>query len=371
MEKKQLKLESPKKVLQVVSALGNGGVESMLMNIYRNSNENVVFDFLVHTDDRKYSEEIKQFGGNIFQMDNMINTGVIKYIKTLSRVIKENGPYDAVHSHILFQNGFILLAAKLAGVKIRLSHSHLTNYQRGVTKIFSPFLRFIIYLTSNRRLACGQEAGKFLYGRMPFSVIPNAINTDLFLYSKGKREELVSLYGIDNNAIIIGNIGRLNIQKNHMFIIKIAKEMKERGINFCIFCVGDGPLENDINKKIHAEGLETNLILLGPRNDIPDLLKSFDVFLLPSLYEGLPVVLIEAQASGIKCVVSDTVTREADLGLSLLNFVSLDEDIDSWIDTIIDNNKVEEPGELQIRSMFINKNYDINSCTNEILKFYK
>lgn len=362
-----------KRVLQVVSALGNGGVESMLINIYKNIDnldDKIIFDFVVHTNERKYIKDIKKNGGHVYQIESMMNSGVVKYIKELKKIIKFNGPYHAVHAHILFQNGIILLAAKIAGVKIRVSHSHLTDYQRHITKLFSPFLRLLILIFANRRLACGKEAGRFLYGFAPFFVISNAVDTNIFINATDKNKELRNTYALNDKTLIIGHIGRLSMQKNHHFIINLAEKMRKRGIDFCILCAGDGGFEEKIRKLISEKGLNNNVILLGARNDIPELLKSFDVFILPSLFEGLPVVLIEAQAAGVNSVVADTITIECDLGLSLIEFLSLDEQIDVWIDRILSCNNKRKVDDKDIRSRFIERGYDIKNCAHNLITYY-
>ena len=360
----------PKRVLHIIAALGNGGVESMIMNINRNMDKDkCVFDFIVHTDERKYIEEINKLGGNIYQLPNMIECGIIKYMRLLIEILRNGHVYHAVHTHMLLQNGFILCAAKLAGVKVRVSHSHLTEAQRGITKHFEPILKKLIQWFSTDKLACGREAGKFMYGKAKFEVINNTVDLEDFRQVKDIKQELEEL-SCKENAIIIGHVGRLNGQKNHDFIIELAESMKHKELNFCIFCVGDGNLEAEIRKKIRDKNLNSEVILLGARKDIPRFLKTIDVFILPSLYEGLPVVLVEAQAAGKPCIVSDTVTNESDLGLGLVNFLNLKDSKDMWIKSILNKSKMTPLDSKKIEEVFIEKKYHIKECANRLLNIY-
>ena len=215
-----------------------------------------------------------------------------------------------------------------------------------------PFIRFSINVLATHKLACGNEAGKFLYGNKKFNIINNAIDIDKF-YNARKLNEI---NGIDiKNKYVILHVGRLSEQKNHNFIVKIMSKLDK---DIVLFCCGTGPLEKDIKNLIINNNLENNMVLLGSRNDIPNLMKTANLMILPSLYEGLPVSLIEAQASGLKSISSNTIDKDCDLGLGLVDFLPInDNNEEIWIKKITSykNNGYVIPN--NIKEKIIEKGY--------------
>jgi glycosyltransferase EpsF len=236
-----------------------------------------------------------------------------------------------VHCHNLTQNPILLLAAKMAGVKIRISHSHLTTAFSRKTEILMPVIRFWINTLATHRLACGNDAGRFLYGKKKFLVINNAIDIDKFLCANplNLQKEL----GLSKNVKILLHVGRLSGQKNHIYLISIMEKLSKAKKDIVLLCCGSGPDMDKIKRKVSEKGLDNILLLLGSRTDIPQLMKSANLLLLPSLYEGFPVTLVESQASGLYSLVSDTVDKESDLGINLVEFLPID-DVDVWVDEI-------------------------------------
>lgn len=363
-------MKKPLRILHVVSALEGGGVEAMLMNVYKTlDRDEIQFDFITHSNSHMYAKEITELGGRIYHLRSMNEVGIVRYMYNLYCLLKKEKFY-AVHSHILLQNGFILLIAKMAGVKIRVSHSHLTTYHRKITKILSPFPKLLIHFFSNKKVACGEEAGRHLYYSKKFMVIPNAINLEEYMYASDNKE-LVNIR--DNESILIGNVARLSHQKNPFFILNLANYLKENfSKKFKIIMVGDGPLKDDIQKEIERLHLENYVYLLGNRNDIPSLLKSFDVFILPSLYEGLPVVLVEAQAAGIPIITSNKVTSEADMGLGLISYLSIDGMcLHNWAEEI---KKAIHKSTLDndlIKNTLSSRGYSVEASVNIFYKLYE
>lgn len=340
------------KILQVISELGDGGVESMLMDIYRNiDKEKFCFIFVASSDNNRYTQEISDYGGKVIIVEPLKEIGVFKYTHRLIKICKIEG-IDVVHCHNLTQNPIILLAALLSGIKIRVSHSHLTACFSRKAKILMPFIRFSINVLATHKLACGNEAGKFLYGNKKFNIINNAIDIDKF-YNARKLNEI---NGIDiKNKYVILHVGRLSEQKNHNFIVKIMSKLDK---DIVLFCCGTGPLEKDIKNLIINNNLENNMVLLGSRNDIPNLMKTANLMILPSLYEGLPVSLIEAQASGLKSISSNTIDKDCDLGLGLVDFLPInDNNEEIWIKKITSykNNGYVIPN--NIKEKIIEKGY--------------
>lgn len=319
-------------VLQIISDLSDGGVEAMLMDIYRNiDHEAIRFIFLVQSNNRRYEEEIIKYGGKVYQIVPLHSAGLISYIKSIITICKLEH-VDVVHCHNLTQNPILLFAALIAGVKVRISHSHLTTtFSRKAEKMM-PVIRFAINLFSTHRLACGNDAGRFLYGKKDFLVINNAIDIDKFF--DAEPVNLEKEFGLSPKDRVLLHVGRLSKQKNHTYLIDIMEKLANLKNNVVLICCGSGPEMEKIKQTIFEKGLEERILLLGSRTDIPRLMKSADLLLLPSLYEGFPVTLVEAQASGLYSLVSDTIDRECDLGLNLIQFLPINDSVDKWVNEI-------------------------------------
>lgn len=311
-----------------------GGVESVVMNYYRNMDrDRVQFDFICDEDstDIPY-EEIKELGGRVYLIPSY--TKVFKYQKELIKILREN-KYKIVHSHINTLSVFSLHAAKKAGVPVRIAHSHSTTnraeWKKNIIKqILRPFSK--VYATDY--FACSELAGRWLFGNKAYDkgkvyILNNAIDVEKFAYNEEMRKKKRIELNIDDNTIVIGHIGRFVKQKNHKKLIEIFNEVHKQNKNTILLLAGQGPLMNDVKKQVDDNGLKDSVIFLGQRDDVNELYQAFDVFLLPSLYEGLPVVGIEAQAAGLLCIFSDNMTKETKV-LETTEFLSLSKDEKKW-----------------------------------------
>lgn len=343
-----------KRILQVVSSLSAGGAETMIMNIYKNINrQKVMFDFLIFGDiEGFYSRDITSLGGKIFSIKPVRETGIILYLYNLINIIKENGPYDVVHAHIDYLSGLVALAARLAGVKKRICHSHNTEaltYKGSLSKVALFVIRKLINYNATDLFACGKDSAIFMFGKKATTkvkIVNNAIDLNLFCspLSQNEKENFFNEIGIKKGSKIIGNISRFVEQKNHKRIIDIYSSIVSKSSNYELVLVGDGKLRAETERYVEMLELKERVHFLGLRKDVHSIIKLFDVFLLPSLFEGFPVTLIEAQAAGINCVVSDVITKDVDLGLGLVHFISLDNDNDTWAKKIIsleNKNKID------------------------------
>ena len=366
------------KILHIAGLLNVGRTETMLVNLYRKVNNDINFDFISYSDQEAYyDKEIKKLGGTIIRLNPPSKAGFIGAIKDIKKVIKENGPYDAVHTHMLFNCGIAMIAAYLSGVKVRVSHAHTTSDDSSsfVRKIYINLMRFFIKVFSTDFLACSNSAGKYLFGNniisnKKYKVLPNYIEYEKFINNSDKtnfREEL----GIKNDDIVICHIGRFITAKNHEFLIDMAKEMIQKNNKVKLVLVGDGDLKNHIEDKVKSIGIEKNIYFTGIRKDIPSILNSVDLFILPSIYEGLGVVLLEAQASKIPCLVSEAIQPEVDLGIGLVKKLNLSCGASKWADEankIINENKNND---IDIIKAVQEKKYDLNSILNNLLSVYK
>ena len=356
------------RVLHMVGTMDLGGQETFIMNIFKNVDRTKYqFDFVVQSNNiGYYEEEIKEMGGKIYRITNF-SKNPIKHIIELRRIFKDNH-YDVFHRHANSSIIFIdLLVAKISKVKTRIAHCHSThsNHNNVIHYIFRSFVN----QTSNIRLACSKEAGLFMFGKSNFSVINNGINIKQFLFNQKTRKKIRKELNILDDSLVIGHVGRFAPEKNHDFIINFFERILEKGINNTILMlIGDGPCMDKIKKQVSSKKLEEKVIFLGNKNNVYDYLQAMDIFVFPSLYEGLGISLIEAQASGLKCIVSDRIPDEA---IVTKNVIKKELDaIDDWTNILLEFQENEYD-----RAVFSKNDklysYDIINTTNEICKIYK
>lgn len=315
-----------------------GGISSYMMNYYRHINHAMIqIDFVVHGNGGVYDDEIRKFGGEVIHIPTKREDylGNVRALKDLFA----SGKYQIVHSHMDGMNGLALKLAMRAGVPCRISHSHNTEYltKNPVKIVLHEHYRKMIMKYATELWACSEKAGNWLYGNSDFDVIKNAIEVEKFAYSPKVRNEYRVQMGL-SDKFVVGHIGKFEYQKNHEFLINTFSKIVSNRKNAHLVLVGDGSLREKIQVKINQSGLFGNVTILGNRDDIPQLLNAFDVFVLPSKFEGLPVVAIEAQSNGLHCVCSASVTKETDASGNVL-FLSLDDNINKWCEAI---NSVKE-----------------------------
>lgn len=328
------------RILHLVSSLSIGsGVMGMIMNIYRNINkEKVQFDFIYFIDSEKcYKDEILELGGSCFKIPKpSLNK---TFIKEINKLFKSNSSkYIALHNHELYLNFIFSPIAKINGINNIITHSHTTMYSdKRISAIRNKILCIPIKYQSDYYFACSKAAGKFIYGqknidRNKVIVVNNAIDCRKFKYSHERRYMIRNKLGL-NDKLIVGHIGRFNAQKNHTFLIDVFYQIFNTNKNAHLVLVGTGPLEDKIRDKVRKLQIEENVTFLGQRKDINDIMSSIDVLVMPSLYEGLPVVGIEAQASGLPCIMSDEITDE--VNICNVRFLNLNESSNVWANEII------------------------------------
>lgn len=331
------------RVLHVVGAMNRGGAESMLMTLYRNLDRSIVqFDFLETVTERThFTDEIESLGGRVVKCEwSQSPDRVLSTFFNLTRLIKDHGPYAAVHSHILFGSGLVLAAAKLAGVQVRIAHSHNTSDgERGlVRRTYEAIGRVLIHLFATSQLACSLDAGMYLFGRQRFLrdglIVANAVDTGTFFpIPREAQYDVRRSLDVSTGRLWVVAIARLEPVKNHTFLVDVADMLKQRDVDFQLWFVGDGRMRAELEAEVSRRGLREVVRFLGVRTDIARILQGADCLVLPSHFEGLPVVLVEAQSTGLPCLVSDHVTRDADLGGGLMKFLKID-DPSVWADSI-------------------------------------
>lgn len=309
-------MSKPIRVLQVFALMNRGGAETMIMNLYRNIDRTKVqFDFIVHTNKAcAYDDEIKNLGGKIYRVPRYNGKNHLQYKRAWNKFFQEHPEYKIIHGHVRSTAAIYLRIAKKYGL-ITIAHSHSTSSGNGFSAIVKKVLQYPIRYTADYLFACSKSAGEWLFGKKAckgdnFFVFKNAIDAKKFIYNKEIRERKRKELHIENK-FVIGHIGRFHLSKNHTFLIDVFKEIYDRNENSVLVLVGDGELRSSIEKKVNDLRLSGSVIFTGVRSDVPQLLQAMDVFVFPSLYEGLPVTVVEAQAAGLPCFVTEAIPREA------------------------------------------------------------
>lgn len=359
----------PVRVLQVVVNMNSGGIENMLMNLYRSIDKTQIqFDFLVHTTEKSFFDnEIEELGGKIHRIIPLRLNNLFKYKSALNQFFKEQD-YQIVHSHISVWSYFVLSAAKKNLIPVRIAHSHESHdsiwdhrlYR--IPLIFS--LKKVINNSVTHRFACAKDAGNWLFGNQKFTVLNNAIETNKFIFNSdfaNQKKVQLNLSG----KLIFGNVGRFNTQKNHIFLIDVFKELLRKMPDAYLLLVGEGNLRKEIEAKVNSYNIKDSVSFLGLRDDVNELLQVMDYNLMPSLFEGLPVSLIEAQASGVRIFASDKISKEADI-TGLIDFLSIDDPM-IWVNHIVNNldyKREDTSGEI------IRAGYDVKENSEYLTSFY-
>ena len=329
----------PIRIAQIMGKWVGGGVEAVVMNYYRNIDRNKIqFDFICDDDSTCIpKEKIENLGGKVILIPPYQK--VLKYHKELKKVLKE-GQYKIVHSHINALSVFSLWAARSAKVPVRIAHSHSTSNKKEWKKtLLKNVLRPFSKLFATDYFCCSELAGRWLFGNKTYNegkvyLLNNAIDVEKFKYNEKARKQKRKELNIKDNELVIGHIGRFVKQKNHEFLIDIFNEIHNQNKNTILLLAGDGPLKEEIQNKVKELGLEKNVQFLGQRNDANELYQAMDVFVLPSLYEGLPVVGVEAQASGLPCFFSTDMTKETKI-LDSTQFIELTKRPAEWAELIL------------------------------------
>ena len=331
----------PIRVAQIMGKWIGGGVESVVMNYYRHIDRTKIqFDFICDEDSTNIPyEEIEKLGGRVILIPPYQK--LFKYHNKLKKILKD-GNYKIVHSHINTLSIFSLFAAKCAGVPVRIAHSHSTTNKKEKKKnLLKQALRPFSKEFATDYMCCSELAGRWLFGNKEYDkanvyLLNNAIDLDKFKYDEKIRSEKRKKLNISDDTLVIGHVGRFVEQKNHRFLIDIFNEIHKQNSNSILLLAGQGPLMEEIKSKVESLGLEKFVIFLGQIDDADKLYQAIDIFVLSSLYEGLPVVGVEAQATGLLCELSSNMTKETKI-LDTTRFISLDKSAKEWASIILDD----------------------------------
>ncbi|MBO4538789.1 MAG: glycosyltransferase [Clostridia bacterium] len=370
------------KILIVAGAMEVGGIENQLMHLLRNADKTKYqIDFTTTADHPFYEDEMLSLGAKCIHIKGTAGgKHLISYCREIKKVIKEGG-YDIVHSHELFHSGLVLWAAKKAGVKVRIVHAHtckdgdITAKSGLKRRVYNACMKFLIHKYATDYCACSTLAGEFLFGKKivgkdNYHLIFNSVDTTMFIENYGREE---SGEFCDPERVNVIQIGRFDTIKNQLFTVEIAKVLKDRGSNIRILCAGnDGnDYEAKVRLKIKEYGVEDQILLLGVRKDVDVLMRKAKALIQPSLYEGMPLVMIEAQASGLPSVTADTYSHEVDFGVGLMRWMQLSDGAEKWADALEETVKSPRAKKEDVVRVINEKGFDSRIFAERICAIYK
>lgn len=356
------------KILYILASLNSGGVSKLLYDYCSRMSDDIKFDFVI-TDPNEgiLEKKFMELGGRIYRIPQF-RQSIIRHNRHLKKIIK-NGQYDIVHDNCDYRAYFSMLYAKKYGVHVRIAHTHRTSLPSSrIGQIVARFFIKKIKREATELFSCGQYAGITIWGKDAWNknrihIMTNAIDCNRYQFSLETRYRIKKELGL-NNSYVIGTVGRLVCAKNHSFILNVFAQVKDELDNAKLLLIGDGVLFNDIKKLIEEKKLTNDVFMLGQREDVSDLLNAMDVFVLPSLYEGLPIVLVEAQVNGLPALVSNLVTDEVKYS-DMIQYLPIDKGNEEWKYKLISGelHRYECPKELD--------KYDIQSSVLLLEEYYR
>ncbi len=357
------------RVLHMIGGLNAGGSQSMVLNLYKNvDREKIQFDFIIDEPYQiHYKSLVEEMGGKIYVLPKLKGLNVFKVKKAWKQFFKDHPEYKILHSHVRSYASIYIPIAKKFGVKT-IIHSHSTSNGKGITSIIKKFLQRPLRRVADYLMACSTEAGEWLYGKKAckkenYIFLPNAISVNSFVFNQEIREKYRTELGVQDK-FVIGHVGRLSKPKNHIFLLEVFKGVLEKRKDAVLLIVGEGELKRQIEEKIKQLNISSSVIMLGTRSDVNNLYQAMDVFAFPSLWEGLPVTIVEAQTSGLTSFMSDRVTKDVDL-TELVQRLSIN-DTAIWVEKLSSFS-----GErVDVVQKIIDSGFEIKNTAQKITDFY-
>lgn len=364
-------MSEPIRILHMIGSLNIGGSQSMVVNLHRAIDRSKIqFDYVIdHPGQLYYGDVVKQLGGRIFEMPTFKGTNLFETRKLWKNFFKEHPEYKVLHSHVRSYASLYLPIARKEGVKT-IIHSHSTSNGKGLLSIVKRIMQYPLRYQADDFFACSKEAGAWLFGQRVvegtrFHILQNAIDVNKYRFNQKIRDEYREKLGLKNKKTFI-HVGRFHPAKNHIFLLNLFADIHRKDDNSILLLAGDGELRPVIEQQIIALNIQNSVILLGSRSDVPNLLQAADIFLFPSVWEGLPVTVVEAQAAGLPCLVSNRVTKE--VGISeIIHYLPIDQGIQSWIDTLEKISLTKKDVSKQISDA----GFDIHFTACRLADFYK
>lgn len=367
------KREKMKNILVIIGALRTGGAEKITVDLIENMNRTGMdFYFLVFGNEiGNYEDRVQKMEGKVIHIPRPLFP-YLKYKLDLKNIWDQYGPFDIVHTHTLLNNGINCRIFCDFGCKRLISHSHSTNSNRKnsfIALIYERLMKHMIRRYATDYLACGEEAGEYLYGKEFFrregKVIHNGVEFSTVSFQPETRKLLRDQMGL-RNTCVIGHVARLEKLKNHEFVLEILKELNNFSDRFLYMIVGEGSYREAIKNKVKELGLEGQVLMLGNRDDVHQIQNVFDLVIYPSLYEGIPVALIEAQINGVPCIVSENISKEVKIR-EKTKFVSLEKTAKEWAEEVLSYQNVSREDNVMLET---GKLYDIKVSAENLRQVY-
>lgn len=365
-------MEEAKRVLQVLGTTNLGGAESRIMDLYRHLDRTCIqFDFLVHTEKKGYfDDEIEALGGHIYHLPAYRVINHFSYRRACKHFFLLHHDYIAVHGHITSTASIYLPIAKKFKIPLTIAHARSAGVDKGPKGTITKWLRYFLYKKTDVMLSCSDLAAVAVYGQKRVDdnqviVLPNAINTSDFSPNLEKRREIREKYNL-TDKFVVGHVGRFHYAKNHEFLLEVFLEILKQKSNARLMLLGDGSLREMIEKKAESEGIKDKILFLGNQTPVAPFYQAMDVFIFPSRFEGMPGTVVEAQAAGLPCLISDTITREVK-ATDLVSFYSLNDEPLVWAKAAITKADCKKDSDVLLLRT---SKYDVNSQVKKYEAFY-
>lgn len=365
-------MQEPIRIVHNIASLHLGGSQAFVMNMYRNIDRSKVqFDFVVTPETKEgFYDEITNLGGKIFSCPRYKGTNHIQYNKWWDDFFNEHPEYKVIHGHVRSTASIYLKIAKRHGL-VTIAHSHSTSNGNGISAIVKRIMQLPIRKQADYLFACSDKAGKWLYGekaitQQNYYMIPNGVDLKRFEFDVNKRNQMRMTLGIKKDMMILGHIGRLSTPKNHKFLLNVFNKYHKINSNSKLLLVGDGELFDCIKEHIDKLNIGDAVIMTGSKLNTEDYYQVMDIFVFPSLWEGLPVSVVEAQANGLQCLISDVITHDVDL-TDLIQYLPLDEEL--WLSAIVEAHKKKRMG-LTNENIQRLQPFDALTVANKLQEFY-
>lgn len=357
-------MSEPIRVLHVLTGMGSGGAEAFLMNMYRNIDRSQVqFDFLLCSSENIYAEELNNLGSRVYQIPKYTQHPI--HNKQATQIFFHEHSYSIIHVHAnALMNITPLIEAKRAGVPVRIMHSHSTSLKHKILQPLHQINKRLLHRWCTDRLACSDAAGKWMFPN-DFVTIHNAINLEQFSYCTEDRSAVRQELGIPDGTFVIGHVGRFLPVKNHKFLFAVFQNVLMYNPNSILVLIGNGPLEQDIKSLAVQFKISDRILFLGVRKDVGRIMNALDTFILPSIYEGLGIAAIEAQANGLSVLCSDAIPKEAII-TERVRQLPLTAGVECWARELLCSDKKRE----STYQALVAAGYDIHTEAHKLQEFY-
>ena len=364
-------MDEPIRILQMIGSLNIGGSQSMIVNLYnRIDRDKIQFDFVLdHQDELYYKDTVEQLGAKIFEMPTFCGSNVREVKRTWKEFFETHSEYKILHSHVRSYASLYIPIAKKHGLKT-IIHSHSTSNGQGISAFVKRAMQYPLRFQADYFMGCSKEAGEWLFGRRvvnskKYFMLQNAIDVEKYRFDPKTRAEYRAELGLRDELTFI-HVGRFHPAKNHFFLINLFAEIHRKNNNTKLILVGDGELRSEIEQQIKELDLNAAVVLTGNRSDVPNLLQVADCFLFPSKWEGLPVTVVEAQASGLPCLISDCITKDVNVS-DLVQNLAINSGLENWLQAIdaIDYSRKDVHDQIE------KAGFDIKSTATWLQNFYQ